>query len=324
MKTAEEILTHCAQLLAAELADLEVRRRKILRTAFTAGIIVAVIAAIPATVLVMQGVLPAPLFLFVPILALAVVSICLAFSRPKYAREFKQTVIGRLVAELAPDLRFRPDGMISEGEFVKAGLFRQGIDRYRGEDLVAGRVGQTTLSFSEVHAEYKTTTTDSKGRTHTQWHTIFKGLFFIADFHKHFQGVTYVLPDTAEQLFGSFGRWLQSWGSGRGQLIKLEDPEFEREFVVYADDQIEARYLLSPALMSRIVHLKRQAGVRISLAFVDDKVYVAIPIARNMFEPKLFTSAANPAPLREYIADLSLAIGIVDELNLNTRIWSKE
>jgi hypothetical protein len=30
------------------------------------------------------------------------------------------------------------------------------------------------------------------------------------------------------------------------------------------------------------------------------------------------------APIQEYFEDLQLAIGIADDLNLNTRIWSKQ
>ena len=72
----------------------------------------------------------------------------------------------------------------------------------------------------------------------------------MADFNKNFNGHTVVLPDTAEKILGKFGQSLQSMSS-RGELVKLEDPEFEKEFCVYGDDQVEARYILSPALMKR-------------------------------------------------------------------------
>ena len=47
------------------------------------------------------------------------------------------------------------------------------------------------------------------------------------------------------------GQKLQSFTTAfsKRQLIKLEDPEFEKLFAVYGDDQIEARYILTPALM---------------------------------------------------------------------------
>lgn len=52
-------------------------------------------------------------------------------------------------------------------------------------------VGSTSIEFSQVHAEYKTETThrddDGHETTDEHWHTIFQGIFFIADFNKDFR-----------------------------------------------------------------------------------------------------------------------------------------
>ncbi|UCG49610.1 MAG: DUF3137 domain-containing protein, partial [Phycisphaerales bacterium] len=103
-----------------------------------------------------------------------------------------------------------------------------------------------------------------------------------------------------------------------------EDPEFERNFAVYGSDQIEARYILSTSLMSRIVDFKKGSGRKIHLSFVGSRVFVAISYTRSLFEPRIFTTLLDFEPIRGYFEDLQLAVGIVDELNLNTRIWSKE
>ncbi|HOK95882.1 MAG TPA: DUF3137 domain-containing protein, partial [Anaerohalosphaeraceae bacterium] len=242
----------------------------------------------------------------------------------KYKQAFKQKIIGGLVRFIEPGLDYQPEGFIDQQTFEAAGLFHQHIDRYGGEDLVTGIVGKTQMAFSEVHAEYKTTTRTSKGHTQTHWHTIFKGLFFAADFNKHFRGRTIVLPDTAEKLFGGLGRMLQSWNIARADLVKLEDPEFEREFAVYGDDQIESRYILSTSLMQRILDFQKKAGVKISLSFVGSTMYAAVPLARDLFEPPYFSTPDSIDRIEDYYRDLMLAVGIVDDLNLNTRIWSKE
>jgi hypothetical protein len=43
-----------------------------------------------------------------------------------------------------------------------------------------------------------------------------------------------------------------------------------------------------------------------------------------MFEPKYFSSVSDFSPILDYYNDLAFAAGIVDDLNLNTRIWTKE
>ena len=117
---------------------------------------------------------------------------------------------------------------------------------------------------------------------------------------------------------------LQSWNLSRPDLIQLEDPEFEKEFVVYGKDQIEARYILSLSLMQRILDFKRKTGQKIFLSFIDSKVFIGVWSDHVLFEPKILSTLLDFDLIREYFDDLQLAIGIVDDLNLNTRIWSKE
>jgi len=323
MKTLDELKDFYTNELSADLRQLEKKRKQVMQNAMIAAGIVGLLGLAIAGMAISQGAPPVVL-LFVLVACVIIGGIAFSFIGKGYQRDFKQQIITRVVRFLDPGLNYQPDGLIDEYTFEGSNLFTEGIDRYRGEDLVRGWVDKTEIAFSEVHAEYKTTSRDSKGNRKTHWHTIFKGLFFIADFNKHFRGQTLVLPDTAENLFGSFGKMLQSWNIGRPDLIQLEDPEFEREFVVYGSDQIEARYILSTSLMQRILDLKYKTGTKIYLSFIGSKVYVAVPMNRDMFEPKYFSKVDTFEPIFDYYCDLSFAVGIVEDLNLNTRIWTKE
>ncbi|WP_281492150.1 DUF3137 domain-containing protein [Desulfosarcina cetonica] len=153
---------------------------------------------------------------------------------------------------------------------------------------------------------------------------MFNGLLFVADFNKAFKGTTIVLPDTAQKLFGDMGQALQSLNVQNGQLIKLEDPAFEKLFVVYGQDQVEARYILSTSLMRRMVEFQNRAQKEMRLSFSASKLYVAIPFEKELFEPKIRESLLNIAHIQEYYDELKLVADIVDELNLNTRIWTQK
>ncbi len=267
---------------------------------------------------------PVALFfgLVISVILITIVWTCLTRG---YTEEFKNVIIRRIVSFVEPSLSYSPDHYIQEPSFRSSEIFQHRIDRYGGEDHVNGKLGKTPFEFSEIHAEYKTTSTDSKGRRKTHWHTIFSGLFFIAEFNKHFTGSTVVLPDSAEALFGSgIAKFFQNMNMSRDELIQLEDPEFEREFVVYGEDQIAARYILSPSLMRRILDFKRKTGNTVHLSFVHSKVFVAVSTNRNMFEPRVFNTVLDASLMEEYVGDLLLATGIVEDLNLNTRIWTKE
>lgn len=243
----------------------------------------------------------------------------------QYMSQFKQHVITAIVNFFDSTLQYDPHGSVSEAQFLQSGLFNASPDRYRGEDRVFGILDKTRIEFSEVHAEYKSQRVDSDGATHTSWHTIFKGLFFVGDFNKQIKGTTVVLPDVAERLFGGLGKFLQSIQKlGRyPELITLEDPAFEKYFVVYGDDQDEARYILTPNLMERIVSFRERTGQKIRLSFRGENVYVAIPSDYDMFEASVFRTLWSKSLIKSYVDDMAMAIGVVEELNLNRRVWTK-
>ena len=134
-----------------------------------------------------------------------------------------------------------------------------------------GKIDKTTFFLAEVHAERRVVTVDSNGRTSEHWEDIFKGFLFVADFNKHFSGRTLLHRDT----------WIKM--PREGNRIKLEDPRFEKYYDVYATDPVEARYILTPSLMERIVELNKKFN-KPTLSFINANVVVAIPTRQNYFE----------------------------------------
>jgi hypothetical protein len=237
-----------------------------------------------------------------------------------YRADFKNRIIEKIIKFVSKDLTYLKDSRIPLGTFKSSMLFQRKPDIYTGDDYVKGRIGSTNIEFSEIHAQYETH--DKNGRHR---HTLFKGIFFAADFNKNFKGYTIVLPDTAQKLLGGLGQALQKMAGiiRPGELIKLEDPEFERYFVVYGSDQVEARYILSTSLMQRILDFRKKTAKIIRLSFVGTKIYAAVSYKKNLFEPTVLKSLVDFDLIKGYLDDLDLAVGIVEDLNLNTRIWSK-
>jgi hypothetical protein len=238
-----------------------------------------------------------------------------------YRAEFKQKVVKEIVNLINPEWNYQPDGRISEMDYQKSDLFNTHYDRYKGDDRVFGSIEKTDFEFSELHTEYKTTTTKD-GKTEEHWHTIFKGIFAHADFNKEIKGKTLVLPDTAEKLFGGFGKKLQSMSS-RGKLIKMENVEFEKMFVVYGSDQIESRYILTPTMMEALINIRKTYGKNVYFSFIGSRVYFAISFNKDLFEPRIFKSGVRFEDVQQMNDQISIIQTLVHELNLNTRIWTK-
>jgi hypothetical protein len=151
-------------------------------------------------------------------------------------------------------------------------------------------------------------------------------VLFVADFNKHFHGVTYVRPDNSERFLGRFGQSLQEFGEtldyDNRELVKLEDPEFEKFFAVSSTDQIEARYILSPSMMQRLLGLRTRHGRDVHVAFIANHVYLALSQS-DLFEPPSLRTPLTVDAVRRISTDLQSVLCIVEDLDLNTRIWSK-
>jgi hypothetical protein len=319
MKSDKELWEFYKAELVKDLQVLEQQRKGIVNK-LTVMIVIMLCLALVAVLFLSMNFGFNPAFIIAPVIICGIIAAGLyKFITSGYRVDFKYTVIERIVRFIDEALVYNSSLYIPETVYMMSEIFKKRPDRYRGDDLVKGKLGKTEVEFSEIHSEYKTR--DKHG---THWHTIFKGLFFIGDFNKHFTCKMVVLPDRAERMFGHVGKMLQSWNIARDDLIKLEDVEFEKLFVVYGSDQIQARYILSPGLMQRITDFRRKTGRDIYLSFQLSKVFVAIPYRKDLFEPKMFRSVLDFEPIKEYYEDLQLALGIVEDLDLNTRIWTKE
>lgn len=238
-----------------------------------------------------------------------------------YRSRYKQDVFARVTSALAPGMTYHPQHFIAENDYTGCGLQSSRIDRYSGQDYFEGHVGGTHLIFSEIHAEREESRKDSKGNRRTYWVTVFKGIFFMADFPKHFQGQVIIEPDVAEATFGWLGRKLQGMSSN---LVRLENPEFEKAFKVRATDQVEARYLLTPSFQDRLLELRKFWGGKIGMSLLRSNLYLAIPNREDWFECSSKVRAGDRAQIERFASQLIAVLNVVNQLDLNTRLWTKE
>jgi len=220
LKTLKDFEEFYNTSLAADLEVLEQKRRQLVRKLLIIGAALLCAVIIVVIFLVGRSQSDAPvLFLFPIVTAAAVGGLICRVASKNYVAEFKSFVIGRIVRFVGEDLSYEPNSCVRQSTFVLSKIFSTEPNRYKGDDLAHGKVGATRIMFSEVNAER--VTGSGKGRHR---YTIFRGLFFVGDFNKHFAGQTIVLPDTAELLFGRIGQTLQSLNVFRGRACEAGRP----------------------------------------------------------------------------------------------------
>ena len=320
MTSLSSLMDYYYESMYPELKILEEKRLSII-VKLKKAIIVLIILGIGLCFFLIQGGFFIPLHAFILSVMLSFLIYMFIYRHEiaGYKSLFKDQIIEKIIHFIDPSLVYDKMDYMQKEEFNQSGIFSQDYDRYSGNDLVHGRVDGVNIRFSSVHVEEKRSDKDGK----EEWHTLFQGLFFVADFNKNFQGKTFVFPDFAQRTLGILGEWMQGLNVRKGELIKLDHSEFERLFVVYGDDQIESRYILSHALMERIVAFQHKTGKQISLSFMYSKMYLCIDYKKELFTPILSKSLLEFVYIKDYFELLALFIGIVDAFKLNEKIWSK-
>ena len=105
----------------------------------------------------------------------------------------------------------------------------------------------------------------------------------------------------------------------RNKKVCLEDVVFSKKWKVYADDQVEARYVLTPALMERMLAVKKLFhGYRIDFSFWKNNLLIAVHTNKDMFETtSLFKSTLEYGKVQEVICQLYSVFSVINTLKLN-------
>ncbi|MFA1822109.1 DUF3137 domain-containing protein [Virgibacillus oceani] len=286
--------------------------------------------------------------------------------RKELSKKIKDEIVTDLVHFLNENFTYEPRKYLARKQFVRSNIFKNNPDRYSGDDLITGFVGsdkkdvkdmdsnptKTDLSFSEVHAQKVERYKDKNGRAKERVHTIFQGLFFIADYNKDFDGLTIVVPK--QKKINLLPSIFDSNSKNKLEEVELEDLDFMDKFTVRTTDQITARYILTPNFMNRLIEFTTREPEKIDqqnqpksikeafqmglsgnnsseayfetapyFSFLNGKMYFMLPTKKKHFEFNLLLPL-NKHLIKGYFSDINIALELVDELNLNLRIWNKE
>lgn len=242
----------------------------------------------------------------------------------EYAERYRKEVVMKAIPAMLEGLVYDGETGVPKADFMQSGFpFFGNPARYYSSGLIKGVTGHTPYVFSEVLAEELI----QDGNTPGVYSDLFRGVFFIADFQKDTQWNTLVYPDMVKYFSAVLLRKLgrkQKPSDSNYQRVKLEDVTFEKYFEVYGADQVEARYILSPALMSRILDFRQRSGKGMQISFRGSKAYFAIhyPAGRGLFSPPLLKPVYDIRLLENYISEIRMMIELIKALNLNSRLVS--
>lgn len=202
---------------------------------------------------------------------------------------------------------FNADSFIKEEIFEKS-QFEGYYERYTGEDLLVINIPNDDGSESSVNLnlcdlDVTKTEEDDDGDTHTV--TVYSGVFGYVEFPFDFKCVLGI--NSSYYIKGL-----------KMEKVKLEDIKFNKVFKIYSNDQIEARYILTPDMMEKLMILACNfVGLRLNL--VDNKMYIGSVV--NLFELNLSKRNGIESLFDNFYDDVKTILEIVNEIKNNNKIF---
>lgn len=305
------------------LNDLEKKRKKYRNRIFLSMIIFAIILCyIPPKATVYDDFI---VFLIFSIIIGVAISLFLTLGpRKKYSEAYKEYFVLRGLKKIFTDLNYEPESGMPRSTIADTHMMYMG-DIYKSNDFISGKYKDVTFSQADVDIQEERETTDSDGNTTTYYVTIFRGRWMIFDFNKEFKANVQV----AQKGFGNNivkqrGLFSKKEDNSYYQNVKMESESFNKRFKVYAQNEHDAFYILTPSLMEKIERLDDNNKGKLLLCFINNRLHIGLYDNKDSFEaPNCLFKINEDKEMNRTTGDIKVITQFVDELNLDNTLFKK-
>ncbi len=233
----------------------------------------------------------------------------------RFKTDFKPRIV-RLILSFLEDktsayqhLTYHPKRSISQKKFNQSKIFYTDEISFRGEDLLAGMVGELRFEGSELLVR-------EPSSVRSGFKTIFRGVFFYADWGRPLYGEILVVPRANRQYLS---RSIRNFAAEGGEEVssELRDLVFSDVFATFATSGTPVASLLSPEIRGAILQFRERAGKEIYLSFVGSTIYVGVGGSSGILEPSIFRSNISYDFVLDYFDLICLFLGVIEDFDNN-------
>lgn len=235
----------------------------------------------------------------------------------EFNKGFKNIFVLEALTKIFNNLNYEPDKGLDYNVIADTKMMYMG-DRYYSNDYFEAEYKDVKVRHADVNIQEKHETTDSEGNTTTTWITIFEGKWMIFDFNKTFNANIQV----SQKGFGN--SVISNWGEkNKYKKIEMEDSNFNKMFRVYAQNEHDAFYILTPSLMEKIKKLTDQIDGKMLFCFINNELHVGLLNYKDSFEYNIYKRIDEEKIKSDISHDIKIITSFVDELNLDNNLFRK-
>lgn len=234
--------------------------------------------------------------------------------------EFKKSIFSRLVRYINPKFEYIEKAHIGLPELLHSDLLVEKNYSISGSDQIIGYYNSVPFQSCNLSVTYRPNFRNEKEGDDV----VFSGNYFVARFPKKFRSSICIHPKKgffSGMADNNIGEYLNT----SGEKIRLEDPDFQKQFEVLCDDQILARYILTPAFMERLKTINIRNKGNMYIAINESNIVIAtnkqnaIDTGNDLYG-MMFTKI-DMKLLNEMYVELTEQLSTIDTLKLNNEIW---
>ncbi|MGN1345001.1 MAG: DUF3137 domain-containing protein [Traorella sp.] len=245
------------------------------------GYILACVCIIIGFIILFSSIGIGILIMLIGFLELVVVSKTFGKS---FKKAYKNKICKEVLEKMFDIHSYDSENGFSE-DFVKNTYFIDSGNTYSSDDYVSGSYQGYEFERSDVCMQ----DVRSCGKSTTVV-TLFKGSWTIFSFHKPIS--TYLLIREREFLSNGKPGGIFS-NAPHTNKVKFEDLDFNERFDVYAQNEHDAFYVLTPHFIEKIKELEAKMDGRLIIGIHDNKVHVLFDNGKNAMEPSLLNEVSE-------------------------------
>lgn len=190
--------------------------------------------------------------------------------------QLKSRIFSRLVRFINPSFQYIEKSHISINELLYSNLFRELPYDIIGGDHILGNFNGVPFQSCNVTVSFRPNFRSEKEGDDIA----FSGNYFVARFPKKFD--TNIVIHPKKGFFGGMNDNQIGSYLAVSDKIRLEDPDFQKQFEVYCDDQIQARYILTPVFMEKLKKLNQRNKGEVYIAINQNTIVIATNVSNAL------------------------------------------
>lgn len=220
---------------------------------------------------------------------------------------YKPLVVRSILRFIDPRMKYYHDAYIPQDTFDRSNIFRFETQIYTGEDYIMGKIGEVFFEMSELEVH-------GWVGAQAKMKLLFEGIFFHANFNTPFKGRIVIVPRPEWQLFIKVIKDFAKYGGG--ELKGIGDESFQKEFMVYIDQGVQYKEVLTPTLLQTINNYHLQSGKKVYASIIDSHFFIAIHEPHELLEAHVLTSNINFELFHAFYEELYLFTRLVEDFDI--------